>query len=265
MSDEIIVNSSSLIEQTVGEKLSVMAKNIDEFKEFIKGQLIDGVDFGLLPSVDKPCLLKSGGEKIQLFMGLTPQYKLLNRTFIPNQQKIDKVYNEETRKYDLVEVVRNYYAWEFSCELYHGEIKVAEGVGMANTEEDKYVKQYKSKTPDGMANTVMKIAKKRAFMDAILGASGLSDLYTQDMDEDYGGNNKRTTDLRVDKKATEKSLSKDQRKTIYANMGALGLVKSDLDRILNEMGATSLNDLKGTQFADICTRIKNLANERKGK
>ena len=105
MSDEIIVNSSSLIEQTVGEKLSVMAKNIDEFKEFIKGQLIDGVDFGILPGVDKPCLLKSGGEKIQLFMGLTPQYKLLNRAFIPNQQKIDKVYNEETRKYKVTDAV----------------------------------------------------------------------------------------------------------------------------------------------------------------
>lgn len=256
MNEMEVVNSSTLIQSTT-DSLVAMSTAMQEFKDFIKNELVDGIDYGVIPSA-KACLFKSGGEKVQMFMGLTPQYKLLNRAFVPNQPKQDKVWNDVNRKYEVKETVRNYYAWEFSCELYHGSVKVAEGVGMANTEEEKYVNQYKTKTPDGMANTVMKIAKKRAFMDAILAVSGLSDLFTQDMEDSV-------QKLKVDKENKQSFITKAQIKTVFANLGALGLIKSDLDKIVNEMGYTSLKDVKSSEVNKILTKIKSIAEERKGE
>ena len=258
MNEMEVVNSSSLIQGTT-KGLTAMSTAIQEFKDFIKNELIDGIDYGVIPNA-KACLFKSGGEKVQMFMGLTPQYKLLNRCFVPNQPKKDKVWNEQTRKYETQEKIRNYYAWEFSCELYHGEVKVAEGVGMANTEEEKYVRQYTTKTSDGMANTVMKIAKKRAFMDAILAVSGLSDLFTQDLED-----NEEVIKLKVNKDENTKLITKAQIKTVFANLGALGLLKTDLDTIVNELGYTSIKEVKSVDVNKVLTAIKETAKKRKGE
>lgn len=262
MENEItIVNSASLIEQTTSNALIEKSKAFNEFKEFLKNDLKDGVDFGKIPSVEKPCLFKAGGEKIQLYLGLTPQYKLLHREFVPNQVRKDKVWNDVTKKYQEVETVRNYYCWEWSCELWHGSVKVAEGVGMGNTEEDKYVSQYKgAKTPDSLANTVMKISKKRAFMDAIIGVSGVSDIFTQDLED-----SEMVNKLKVDKTTKVNKLTKDNIKTIYATLGALELVKSDLDKILNEMGYLKIQDCKADDCNAIIQKIKDLASSRKGE
>lgn len=262
MENEIaIVNSTSLIEQTTSNALIEKSKAFNEFKEFLKNDLKDGVDFGKIPNVEKPCLFKAGGEKIQLYLGLTPQYKLLHREFVPNQVRKDKVWNDVTKKYQEVETVRNYYCWEWSCELWHGSVKVAEGVGMGNTEEDKYVSQYKgAKTPDSLANTVMKISKKRAFMDAIIGVSGVSDIFTQDLED-----SEMVNKLKVDKTTKVNKLTKDNIKTIYATLGALELVKSDLDKILNEMGYLKIQDCKADDCNAIIQKIKDLASSRKGE
>lgn len=262
MENEItIVNSTSLIEQTTSNALIEKSKAFNEFKEFLKNDLKDGVDFGKIPGVEKPCLFKAGGEKIQLYLGLTPQYKLLHREFVPNQVRKDKVWNDVTKKYQEVETVRNYYCWEWSCELWHGSVKVAEGVGMGNTEEDKYVSQYKgAKTPDSLANTVMKISKKRAFMDAIIGVSGVSDIFTQDLED-----SEMVNKLKVDKTTKVNKLTKDNIKTIYATLGALELVKSDLDKILNEMGYLKIQDCKADDCNAIIQKIKDLASSRKGE
>ena len=262
MENEItIVNSTSLIEQTTSNALIEKSKAFNEFKEFLKNDLKDGVDFGKIPSVEKPCLFKAGGEKIQLYLGLTPQYKLLHREFVPNQVRKDKVWNDVTKKYQEVETVRNYYCWEWSCELWHGSVKVAEGVGMGNTEENKYVSQYKgAKTPDSLANTVMKISKKRAFMDAIIGVSGVSDIFTQDLED-----SEMVNKLKVDKTTKINKLTKDNIKTIYATLGALELVKSDLDKILNEMGYLKIQDCKADDCNAIIQKIKDLASSRKGE
>ena len=262
MENEIaIVNSTSIIEQTTSKEIIDKSKAFNEFKEFIKNDLKDGVDFGKIPSVEKPCLFKAGGEKIQLYLGLTPQYKLLHREFVPNQVRKDKVWNDVTKKYQEVETVRNYYCWEWSCELWHGSVKVAEGVGMGNTEEDKYVSQYKgAKTPDSLANTVMKISKKRAFMDAIIGVSGVSDIFTQDLED-----SEMVNKLKVDKTTKVNKLTKDNIKTIYATLGALELVKSDLDKILNEMGYLKIQDCKADDCNAIIQKIKDLASSRKGE
>lgn len=257
----LVVNSTSLITNMQNQTMIERANSLKDFKEFVKNDMVDGIDFGQIPGTDKPTLLKPGMEKIQFYLGLTPQYKLLNRQFIPNQNLKSKEYNEVTKKYDEKEVVRNYYAWEWSCELWHGNTKVAEGVGCGNTEERKYTSQYKgSETPDSLANTVMKIAKKRALADAILQVGGISDLYTVDLED-----NATIQKLKVNKKEDNKKLSKDNIKTIYATVGALGLIDKDLNEIINELGYSKIQDIPSDQCNKVIEEIKKLAKLRKGE
>jgi len=59
------------------------------------------------------------------------------------------------------------------------------GFGAANTKERKYLKQ----DPYTIDNTVLKIAKKRALIDAVLLVASLSEVFTQDIEDmDLKGN-----------------------------------------------------------------------------
>lgn len=264
MENEATTNTFSVLD-IADTAVKSRSNRLSELKDFIKNELKDGIDYGVIAvkkdTYTKPCLFKPGAEKICIFLELTPRYTLMSHTFLPNQPKQGKAYNEVTKKYEIVESIRNYYAWEWKCSLCYGDIETAQGVGMANTEESKYANQYNkgTATPDSMANTVLKISKKRALVDAVLGVGGLSDLFTQDLDDDPD-----IMDMRADKTTPKNKLTKDQKKTLYANTSALELEKMDLDNILAGFGYSSINDVKPTDYNNINIKLKELAKSRKG-
>ena len=136
------------------------AKNFDdEMKRFIDTVLIAGVDFGIIPNCKKPTLLKSGAEKILNYLGL------IARTEISNRVEDFNV---------------GFFSYEAKVYLidYNGVVK-GEGIGITNTREGKYAKT------NGYAvqNTVLKMAKKRALVDAALNVGNLSARFTQDVED----------------------------------------------------------------------------------
>ncbi len=56
---------------------------------------------------------------------------------------------------------------------------VTQGIGSANTKE----KQYLGQSPFTIINTVLKMAKKRALVDAVLNISATSGIFTQDIED----------------------------------------------------------------------------------
>ena len=75
---------------------------------------------------------------------------------------------------------KGFILYEVATTVYNasGEI-IAVGLGSCNTLESKYIKQ-------GLAmslNTVLKMARKRSYVDAILSATGTSRIFTQDIEE----------------------------------------------------------------------------------
>ncbi|HLL52631.1 MAG TPA: hypothetical protein VK447_03735, partial [Myxococcaceae bacterium] len=72
------------------------------------------------------------------------------------------------------------YRYVVRCVLIHIESgsTVGSGVGSASTMEGKYVDR-----PRESENTVLKMAKKRAFVDCTLSTFGLSDAFTQDLED----------------------------------------------------------------------------------
>jgi hypothetical protein len=79
---------------------------------------------------------------------------------------------------------------EFHLPFFSREVKVVlldsvnetirgEGVGCCNSKEAKYQRE----DPYTLQNTILKMAKKRALIDAVLNVSGLSSRFTQDIED----------------------------------------------------------------------------------
>ncbi len=131
----------------------------DEMNRFIDTVLIAGVDYGLIPNCKKPSLLKSGAEKVMNYLGLIARVEVVNRV----------------EDYSV-----GFFAYECKVFLldYNGAVR-GEGLGITNTKESKYAKS----SGYSMQNVVLKMAKKRALVDAVLNVGNLSARFTQDVED----------------------------------------------------------------------------------
>lgn len=188
MSNE--VNALSIIETVDIDNISTTMNKIAQMQAVVQKTLKQGHDFGEVPGTSKPTLLKPGGEKICMLFGLNPEYEFL----------------QITEDYD-----KEFFSYNIRCTLFRNGQPVAQGVGSCNSKEKKYRfinvdeipesymgasesftdkygrKKYKINNPDicSLVNTILKMAKKRAFIDAVLQVASLSEVFTQDL-EDMG-------------------------------------------------------------------------------
>lgn len=170
---------------TVGRGLTVEeAKSIDDdMNRFIDMVLIEGIDYGLIPHCPKPTLFKSGAEKILKYLGLIARTEIVNRV---------EDYNTA------------FFSYEAKVYLidYNGVVK-GEGIGITNSKEGKYAKS----NGFSVQNVVLKMAKKRALVDATLNVGNLSARFTQDV-EDMNMESDRNVDS--SKQKTDKPATKNQ-------------------------------------------------------
>jgi hypothetical protein len=215
-------------------KIQAMEENLAIIREFFSKVMIKGQDYGIIPGTDKPVLLKSGAEKLCELYGFAPSIK--------------EILEEKDRD-------SGYYRVRIIISLTKkstGEF-VTDGVGEASTWESKYRYRWipedelteeertgkKSKLIKGrryyrlendnlhdLWNTVLKMAKKRALVDAVLTATRSSGLFTQDIEDledwidveaeiieehpekpEQGKTNGKTTE-KAPEKATEKQIHK---------------------------------------------------------
>jgi uncharacterized protein (DUF3820 family) len=140
---------------------NIVARTMDKihaFQQVIQQAVKPGHDIGIIPGTDKPTLLKPGAEKIVMMMGLSSRYEIM-----------DKV-----EDYD-----KGFFSYNVKCVLSRNDYDICEGVGNCNSRESKYVKT----DPYSIANTILKMAKKRAYVDAALSVASLSDIFTQDLED----------------------------------------------------------------------------------
>lgn len=136
-------------------------EKIHAFQTVIQQAVKPGHDIGIIPGTNKPTLLKPGAEKIVMMMGLSSRYEIM-----------DKV-----EDYD-----KGFFSYNVKCVLSRNDYDICEGVGNCNSRESKYVKA----DPYSIANTILKMAKKRAYVDAALSVASLSDIFTQDLEDMEG-------------------------------------------------------------------------------
>lgn len=184
------INALSIIDTVDIDNISTIMNKITQMQNVVSKTLKKGQDFGEVPGTSKPTLLKPGGEKICMLFGLNPEYEFL----------------QTTEDYD-----KEFFSYNIRCTLFKAGQPVAQGVGSCNSKEKKYkyinvdeipenyvgsseeittkygTTKYKINNPDicSLVNTILKMAKKRAFVDAVLQVASLSEVFTQDI-EDMG-------------------------------------------------------------------------------
>lgn len=134
-------------------------KAFEEFKSFVQGQLIAKVDYAIIPGSDKPSLLKPGAEKLAFFVGLT-----LGEG---SPAKIQERFDED------------FVSYGYKVEVYKGNRRIGASEGYANSDEQGYWQD----RPRAFANTISKMAQKRAYVSAVLMATRASEVFTCDLDD----------------------------------------------------------------------------------
>ncbi len=170
---------------------------INRFQQVVHSTMVRDLDYGIIPGTQKPTLLKPGAEKIAKLLGLSDQYEIMDRS-------------EEWQQ--------AFFRYLIKCRLVHvatGDV-ISEGLGECNSMESKYryrwvgerdlpsgvdksklvSQERRSKTGGhwtvyrldnddiySLVNTILKMAKKRALVDAALSAGRLSDVFTQDIED----------------------------------------------------------------------------------
>ena len=173
---------------------------IQAIQEVLKSVMIKGCHYDQIPGCgDKPVLLKSGAEKIlatfrigveTIIEDLSDDYERRYRVtcrgfFIPTGNTVGFGIGEGA-------TAEKKYAWrkavcdeEFDAaiETRRQEAWVKEYVNKKPTGKYIALKQVRQ-NPSDIANTVLKMAKKRAMIDLCLTATACSDIFAQDLDED---------------------------------------------------------------------------------
>lgn len=118
-----------------------------------------GRDYDRLPNTSKPTLFKSGAEILCGIFGFRTTTRVINR---------------------VIDFDKSWFMYEVQVSVYDKDDKIiAEGIGSCNSRERKYLRGDFAT----QLNTILKMAKKRAYVDAILTACHASKVFTQDIED----------------------------------------------------------------------------------
>lgn len=189
--EQALVPVNELLPVPDREAVENTLKRIHEMQAVVRSCLKEGHDFGTIPGCgDKPTLLQPGAQKILMLFGLTSEFEIL----------------EQIQNYE-----KGFFAFTVRCVLKRDNRVITEGLGHANSMESKYRWRWGYKKdipadvdpqtlatrpagsttqfripnddPYTLVNTLLKIARKRAVVNAALTVGSLSDLFTQDVED----------------------------------------------------------------------------------
>jgi hypothetical protein len=185
------------VHETLKERLSIaqIEDRRNAIKQLMRKVMKKGIDYGRIPGTPKPTLLKPGAEKLCALFQLAPRI----------------VYTRDMMTADGVTYEAKVQLFTIGTDTFCGE-----GVGVCTTNETRYrwraalckeewedmaaerrrvaykkdnsgaiytVAQIRTEEAD-LANTVLKMSVKRALIAATLSVTGVSDIFTQDMEPD---------------------------------------------------------------------------------
>lgn len=231
MSEQVSGNNAlSIIDSVDIQEVQQVMNKIGQFQKVVQSQLRQNHDFGVIPGTPKPTLLKPGAEKLLMLLGLRSKFEIV----------------ESTRDFD-----KGFFQYQVKCKLYRGDMLVTEGLGSCNNRERKYIKM----DPYTMDNTVLKMAKKRALVDAALLVGSLSDIFTQDL-EDMDLSGEKVTGRKRYATDQDGTISKAQAKRMFAiSQGNADIVR----QVLQEYGYERSEEVKKTEYDAICSEIETQA------
>lgn len=177
-----------------------------------------GTDFGVIPGTKQPSLFKAGAQKIANAFGLLQHFEVESAIENPDTP----VFFYRVRC-DLVKIAQDGTEYVFTT-----------GHGSANTMERRNGRN----SPWDSANATLKMAEKRALTAAVLSVSGLSDMFTQDMEnEDF-------MNQEVAVENPDDFITPKQRKYLFTIASSNGINTADAKAIIAEFGYASATEVK---------------------
>lgn len=227
-------------------------QQVQLIQQVMKKAMKDGEHFGKIPGCgDKPALLKAGAEKLGLTFRLAPQFKI-TKTDLPNNHReyeivcslihipSGQMWGEGVGSCSTMESKYRFRNANLKCPKCGKETIIKGkkeygggwlcwtkkgGCGAKFKDDDPEIKdqevgKIENDNPANEYNTVLKMAKKRAHVDAMLTATAASDIFTQDIEE-FSDNGviveQKKHDIEeakvIEEKTTEKSVKKPAKKT----------------------------------------------------
>lgn len=197
--------------EEIGSPLSVatIKHQIQVIQEVMQDAMKENTHYGVIPGTDKPTLYKAGAEKLCLTFRLAPTY-VVTKTEIGNGQReyevrctlthipSGSVFGEGVGTCSTMESkfrYRNVADFEITDEPIPKDAKERkkeyrqQGYGMKKVDGQwlwvKYKDSSRQENPDiaDTYNTILKMAKKRAHVDAVLTATAASDIFAQDLED----------------------------------------------------------------------------------
>lgn len=189
-----------------------IAQAHQEVSALIVKSLKEGQDYGQIPGAgDKKVLLKAGAERLAIAFGCRVEYEIVEEEidhdrrvaftlakWIDTDRRPSKEEAERIKAQGLGRWRKGFggkwtwqekteergesfglYRYVIRCRLVrHDGLVVGDAIGACSSLETKYIRQ-----PRDSENTIVKMAQKRALVAVTLNAFGLSDRFTQDLEE----------------------------------------------------------------------------------
>jgi len=158
--------------------VSDIRKRTHAIQEVMKGVMKEGTHFGTIPGTPKPSLWKAGAEVLCMTFRLAP---LLESHVTIDDPESEWSYTGKRRDGAIVAgTCIGYFEIEAACTIQGpgGEV-MSRCSARCNNREAKY----RSLSLFDIRNTIQKMAEKRAFVSAVLMATGASDIFTQDIED----------------------------------------------------------------------------------
>jgi hypothetical protein len=203
--------------------IAAMKQQVDNIQLLMASIMQEGMHYGVIPGTGKqPSLLKPGAEKIAMTFRLVPTFAVRERNHEYGHREYEVTCTITTQSgvllgqgLGLCSTQEKKYRWRPGPVEFTGkpvpaaywssnprDIKLIGGTGHATKKNpdtgawEIVIQGASIENPDiaDVYNTVLKIAKKRAYVDAILTVTGASDIFTQDVEDmapehRTGGNN----------------------------------------------------------------------------
>jgi hypothetical protein len=195
-----------------------LKEQVAVIQQAMKEIMVEDVHYGIVPGTKQPALLKPGAEKIAMMFRMIPQLEV-RETADPGGKVGHREYNVTVTLRDpagnylgqgvgLCSTCETKYRYRFAerkCP-HCGKEAIAKGrdeygggwycnikkggCGLKFAENEPLImKQARGKVENAdiadCFNTVLKMAKKRAMVDAVITATGVSDMFGQDTDEEH--------------------------------------------------------------------------------
>jgi ribosomal protein L37AE/L43A len=303
------MNNGELMQYSPGRTLTPVM-NIDlaksrlaEFQNFIKEYMREGEDYGLIPGTNKKSLWKPGADKLCEIYGLSDSYRIIDRlvdfdrglfdyeiectlsrdgmviaTGLGSCSSFEGKYRWRDSKRvcpqcgkDTIAKSKDEYGGGWYCNAKFG------GCGAKFEKGDASIEQQETGRVENddiatLKNTILKMSKKRAKIDATLSATRSAGVFTQDIGDDEGkGKDKKPPITAPQRKQPENqgaetthtdTISEPQQKRFHAISANAHYSKEQAKAVLEAAGYTSTADILKKHYQTICEFIEGTPVEQ---